>query len=42
MFLGYAFFFLNIAIYLISLYFHQRRVENDIELLEELEKKDRK
>ena len=42
MVLGYAFIFLVIAIYLISLYLRQRSVKRDIELLEDLDKKDKK
>jgi hypothetical protein len=42
MVLGYAFIFLVVAIYLISLYLRQRSVKRDIELLEELDKKDKK
>jgi CcmD family protein len=42
MVLGYAFIFLAIAIYLISLYIRQRSMKRDIELLEELGKKDKK
>jgi CcmD family protein len=42
MVLGYAFIFIVIAIYLLSLYIRQRRMKRDIELLEELDKKDKK
>jgi CcmD family protein len=42
MVLGYAFIFLVIVIYLFSLLIRQRSMEREIELLEELEKKDRK
>jgi len=40
MILGYAFIFLVIAVYLISLYIRQRSMKRDIALLEELDKKE--
>ena len=38
--LGHAFLFLVFAIYLFSLYIRQRSMKRDIELLEELDKKE--
>ena len=42
MFLGYGFLFVMMAIYLISLYLRQRNFKRDVELMEELEKKEKK
>lgn len=42
MFLGYGFLFVAMAVYLASLYIRQRNFRRDIELLEELEKKEEK
>ncbi len=38
--LGYAFLFVAMAIYLISLYMRQRNFKRDVALLEELDKKE--
>ena len=40
MFLGYGFLFVAMALYLASLYIRQRNFKRDLELLEELEKKE--
>jgi hypothetical protein len=42
MFLGYGFLFIAMALYLASLYLRQRSFKRDLELMEELEKKDKK
>jgi hypothetical protein len=42
MFLGYGFLFVAMALYLASLYLRQRSFKRDLELMEELEKKDKK
>ena len=40
MVLGYAFIFITIAIYLFSLFIRQRSMKRNIEMLEELDKKE--
>jgi hypothetical protein len=42
MFLGYGFLFVAMALYLASLYIRQRNTRRDLELLEELEEKEKK
>ncbi len=42
MLLGYGFLFAAMALYLASLYLRQRNFKRDVELLEELEKKEKK
>jgi hypothetical protein len=42
MFLGYGFLFVAMALYLASLYLRQRNFKRDLELMEELEKKEKK
>ncbi len=42
MVLGYAFLFVAMAIYLISLYMRQRNFKRDVALLEELDKEEKK
>ncbi len=41
MLLGYGFLFVVMALYLASLYIRQRNFKRDLELLEELEKKEK-
>ncbi len=40
MFLGYGFLFAAMAVYLASLYLRQRNFKRDLELLEEMDKKE--
>jgi hypothetical protein len=42
MFLGYGFLFVAMALYLASLYLRQRNFRRDLELMEELDKKEKK
>jgi hypothetical protein len=42
MFLGYGFLFVAMALYLASLYLRQRNFKRDLELMEELDKKEKK
>jgi hypothetical protein len=42
LYLGYGFLFVMMAIYLISIYLRQRNFKRDVELMEELEKKEKK
>ncbi len=42
LYLGYGFLFVAMALYLASLYIRQRNSKRDLELLEELEKEEKK